>query len=176
VPTPDLEKIVERLNGLQRRGVIGLHAIGGAFAFIFYAEPIQTRDLDVFAELPTGPGGLILLDKLYNELRELGYEPEGDAILIEGYPVQILPEPTPLVHEAVVEAQTVQVGGQQTRVFTAEHAVAVALQTNRAKDRLKIENLLETSYAPLDEGRLIVILRRHGLEERWKKFLEVRGG
>ena len=42
---PDLEKIVDCLNDLQRRGIIGLHAIGGAFAFIFYAEPINTRDL-----------------------------------------------------------------------------------------------------------------------------------
>jgi hypothetical protein len=34
---PLRSEIVERLNDLQRRGVIGLHAIGGAFAFIFYA-------------------------------------------------------------------------------------------------------------------------------------------
>lgn len=39
---PDLEKIVDCLNDLQRRGIIGVHAIGGAFAFIFYAEPINT--------------------------------------------------------------------------------------------------------------------------------------
>ena len=60
MPTPDLEKIIERLNDLQRRDVIGQHAIGGAFAFIFYAEPMTTRDLDVFAELPTS-GGLSFL-------------------------------------------------------------------------------------------------------------------
>ena len=176
VPTPDLEKIVERLNDLQRRGIIGLHAIGGAFAFIFYAEPIQTRDLDVFAELPSSPGGLILLDELYKELHQLGYQPEGDAVLIEGYPVQILPEPTPLVGEAVREARTVPVGGQETRVFSAEHAIAIALQTNRAKDRLKIEHLLETSREPHDEQRLSEILERHGLTDRWKRFLEMRSG
>src|SRR5216683_4507375 len=107
--TPDLEKIIERLNDLQSRGVIGLHAIGGAFAFIFYAEPIATRDLDVFAELPTSRG-LILLDKLYEELRRLGYQAEGDAVLIEGFPVQFLAPPTPLVREALVEARTVEVG------------------------------------------------------------------
>src|SRR5215470_9076799 len=101
MPAPDLERIIEQLNDLQRRGVIGLHAIGGAFAFIFYAEPIATRDLDVFAELPMS-GGLIVLDDLYGELRKLGYEVEGDAVLIEGFPVQFLPAPTPLVRDALV--------------------------------------------------------------------------
>jgi hypothetical protein len=152
VPSADLEKIVLRLNDLQRQGIIGLHAIGGAFAFIFYAEPINTRDLDVFAELPT-VGGLILLD---------------------GFPVQILPAPTPLVQEAIVEARTVEIGKERTRVFSAEHAVAIALQTNRAKDRLKIEHLLESGKDPLDEVRLRTILARHGLEERWNRFVEAQ--
>jgi hypothetical protein len=171
--SPDLEKIVERLNNLQRAGIIGLHAIGGAFAFIFYAEPINTRDLDVFAELPT-VGGLISLEKLYEDLRQAGCEVEGDAVLIEGFPVQILPAPTPLVEEAVAEAITVPIGAAQTRVFSAEHAVAVALQTNRPTDRLKIEHLLESGRKPLDEARLTDILRKHGLEERWTRFLAAR--
>jgi hypothetical protein len=173
MPTPDLERIIERLNDLQRRGVIGLYAIGGAFAFIFYAEPIATRDLDVFAEFPA-TRGLIMLDKLYEELHRLGYEAEGDAVLIEGFPVQFLPAPTPLVQEALAEARTVEVGKQKSRVFTAEHAVAIALQTNRAKDRLKIEHLLESGRKPLDEGRLTAILKAYALEDRWKKFLETR--
>ena len=173
MPSADLEKIVLRLNDLQRQGIIGLHAIGGAFAFIFYAEPINTRDLDVFAELPT-VGGLILLDKLYETLRAAGCEVEGDAILIDGFPVQILPAPTPLVQEAIVEARTVDIGNERTRVFSAEHAVAIALQTNRAKDRLKIEHLLESGREPLDEERLRTILLRYGLEERWNQFVETR--
>ena len=98
----------------------------------------------------------------------------GDAVLIEGFPVQFLPAPTPLVHEALTEARTVEVGKQRTRVFSAEHAVAVALQTNRATDRLKIEHLLESGREPLDEARLAAILKAHGLEDRWKKFLETR--
>ena len=45
-----------------------------------------------------------MLDKLYEELHRLGYESQGDAVLIEGFPVQFLPAPTPLVHEALTEA------------------------------------------------------------------------
>jgi hypothetical protein len=141
---------------------------------VFYAEPIETLDLDVFADLPSSAGGLISLDRLYSQLRQQGYEASGDAILIEGFPVQILPGPTPLVEEAIRDARPVQVGSQQTRVFTAEHAVAIALQTNRPKDRLKIEHLLESAREPLDEQGLRVILLRHGLEERWKKFVASR--
>jgi hypothetical protein len=174
VQTPDLERIVERLNELRSSGVIGQYAIGGAFAFVFYAEPIETLDLDIFADLPVSAGGLISLDRLYSQLREQGYEASGDAILIDGFPVQILPGPTPLVEEAIREARAVQIGSSQARVFTAEHAVAVALQTNRAKDRLKIEHLLETGREPLEDQVLRVILRRHGLEERWEKFLASR--
>jgi hypothetical protein len=170
VPEPDLEKIVERINDLQRTGVIGSYAIGGAFAFIFYAEPLNTRDLDIFAELPA-ERGLIVLDKLFEELRRNGYEFKGDAVLIEGFPVQFLPAPTPLVHEAILAARTATVGEQETRVFSPEHAVAIALQTNRPTDRLKIEHLLETARQALDDGRLRVILRRHGLEERWERFI-----
>ena len=176
MPAPDLEKIIERLNDLRARGVIGSYAIGGAFAFIFYAEPFETRDLDVFAELPVSAGGLVLLDKLYAELRSLGCPFEGDAVLIEGFPVQLLPESSPLEREAVEQASVVPVGTQTTRVFTPEHAVAVALQTNRTKDRLKIEHLLETGRQPLDEQRLVAILKAHGLEDRWRRFQEARGG
>jgi hypothetical protein len=55
------------------------------------------------------------------------------------------------------------------------HLIAVALQTNRPKDRLKIEHLLESGREPLDEELLEVILQKHGLEGRWKKFLAGRG-
>jgi hypothetical protein len=170
---PDLEAIVERLNDLRRRGIIGPYAIGGAFAFIFYAEPINTRDLDVFTEMPL-VDGLILLDRLFDDLRRSGYALQGDSVLIEGFPVQLLPPPTPLVQEAIVEARVVPVGEQETRVFSAEHAVAIALQTNRATDRLKIEHLLETGREALDDSRLKAILKKHGLEERWDRFLAGR--
>ncbi len=174
--TPDLEKIIERLNELERKGTIGPYAIGGAFAFVFYAEPFETRDLDVFADLPTSQGGLVLLDKLYADLASLGYMPEGDAVLIEGFPVQILPETTPLLQEAVAQAESISVGKQRTRVFSAEHAVAIALQTNRAKDKLRIQHLLETGREPLNQGQLDAILQRHGLVQRWRDFLEASRG
>jgi len=63
-----------------------------------------------------------------------------------------------------------------TRPDTAEHAVAVALKTNRAKDRMKILHLLETAPVPLNREELELILTRHGLLDRWRAFEEsIRG-
>ena len=67
-------------------------------------------------------------------------------------------------------------GTAPTRIFTAEHAVAVALKTNRAKDRMKILHLLETAPVPLNREELELILTRHGLLDRWRAFEEsIRG-
>ncbi|HEY2028183.1 MAG TPA: hypothetical protein VGH20_03150 [Myxococcales bacterium] len=170
---PDLEKIIERVNELAAKNVTGTYAIGGAFAFIFYAEPLNTRDLEFFAEMPTARD-LIRSRSCSKMWRANGFTFERDSVLIEGFPVQFLPAPTPLVSEAIREARTVQVGKQSTRVFSAEHAVAIALQTNRPTDRMKIEHLLETGSESLDEARLRSILQRHGLEERWERFREAR--
>ncbi|MPZ16405.1 MAG: hypothetical protein GEV06_00610 [Luteitalea sp.] len=56
-----LEAVVRCLNGLKARGLIGEHAIGGAMAFIYWAEPFETKDLDVFAVLPATAADVIHL-------------------------------------------------------------------------------------------------------------------
>jgi hypothetical protein len=170
-----IERVFQRLNELQEAGLIGPYAIGGAFAFIYYAEPFETSDLDVFAQIPS-ESMLISLAPIYEHLRKLGYREEDEMISIEGVPVQILPATGPLLEEAIREAHSIVVGRQRTRIFTAEHAVAVALQTNRAKDRMKILHLQETATTPLDRQRLESILHRHGLIDRWLKFEESTHG
>jgi hypothetical protein len=164
-----IERMFQRLNELELSGLIGRYAIGGAFAFIYYAEPFETSDLDVFALIPS-EGALISLTPIYEHLRKIGYSEKDEHILIEGVPVQILPAAGPLVEEAIERAQEITVGKEPTRVFTAEHAVAVALKTNRAKDRLKILHLIETAPTPLNRGELESILTRHGLLDKWRKF------
>ena len=42
-----IEVVFQRLNELESAGLIGRCAIGGAFSFIYYAEPFETGDLDV---------------------------------------------------------------------------------------------------------------------------------
>lgn len=51
--------------------------------------------------------------------------------------------------------------GVPAKVFRAEHIVAVAASVGRAKDKARIEQLLQ--QADLDQGRLENILQRHKL-------------
>jgi hypothetical protein len=52
--------------------------------------------------------------------------------------------------------------------MTAEHLVAVALKTGRAKDSTRILQFLEQEAVNRD--KLNSILLKHGLAERWEKF------
>ena len=64
---------------------------------------------------------------------------EGEYVMISGWPVQFLPSTGLLVDEALEHAVSAQVEGVATRVFTAEHLAAIALQTGRAKDKARPE-------------------------------------
>ena len=55
-----MKKALEVLNDLERDGVIGRYAIGGAMGATFYVEPFTTFDLDVFVVLPEAGGSLFL--------------------------------------------------------------------------------------------------------------------
>ena len=110
----------------------------------------------------------LTLSPIYEACARRGYQPEGDAIQIEGWPVQFLPATQPLVAEAVREAMTRESACLTTRVMTAEHLMAIALQTGRAKDHARLVMFVEAGVA--DRNRLHDILTRHSLLEAWAKF------
>ncbi len=164
-----MEKTIKVLNELERDGIIGRYAIGGAMAATFYAEPLLTFDLDVFVSLPR-KGGLITLAPLYEELRKRGYAEQRECVDIEGVAVQFLPADDGLIAEALDRARETHYGSATARVFTAEHLVAICLQTGRAKDRERVRLLSEEGV--LDGGILVEILKRHGLEKKWEQWRE----
>jgi len=148
-------------------GVIGPCAIGGAVGAAFYLEPVATLEVDVFVIFEPPP--LILtLTPIYEACAKLGYRAEGEAILIEGWPVRFLAADRPLITEAVRTALSRESAGLTTRVMTAEHLMAIALQTGRAKDHARLVMFVEAGIADMD--RLRDILIRHSLLERWTKF------
>jgi len=156
-----METTLQVLNDLERAGVVSRYAIGGAMGATFYIEPVLTFDLDVFVVLPQTAGGLLTLTPLYEALRARGYREEKECVNIEGVPVQFLPAYNALLEEALAEAQETQYEGTHTRVLRAEHLLAIALQTGRAKDRERVRLLRE--QASLDQKYLAAILTRHGL-------------
>jgi len=162
-----MKKTLAVIEQLHADGVIGPYAVGGAVGAAFYLEPVATLDVDVFVLFEPAP--LILtLTPIYEACAKLGYQAEGDAIQIEGWPVQFLPASQPLVAEAVREAVTREADGLTTRVMTAEHLMAIALQTGRAKDHARLVMFVEAGIADMD--RLRDILARHSLLDAWAKF------
>ena len=156
--------IVEQLH---TSGVIGPYAICGAVGAAFYLEPVATLDVDVSVIFEPTP--LILtLTPIYEACAKLGYRAEGEAIVIEGWPVQFLAADQPLIAEAVRAALIRESAELTTRVMTAEHLMAIALQTGRAKDHARLVMFVEAGIAEMD--RLRDILTRHSLLERWTKF------
>ncbi len=164
-----LEKIFPVLNQMETDGVIGRYAIGGAVGAIFWLEPFQTKDLDVFVVLPTSAGGTLLtLSPIYDYLLRLGYRPDGQFIVMEGWSVEFVPPGTALVEEALTESVSREVNDVLTRVFTAEHLAAICLQVGRPRDHDRMVRFIEAGV--LDAAILDAILRRHNLLEKWAAF------
>ena len=161
-----MERTLQVLNQIERDGVLGRYAIGGAMGATFYVEPLLTFDLDVFVFLPQTAGGLLTLAPLYAVLRARGYSEEGECVTIEGTPVQFLPAYNPLLEEALREAREILYEQTSTRVLRAEHLVAICVQTGRDKDRQRVRVFRE--QAELDQTLLADVLARHHLEPRWK--------
>lgn len=157
------------INRMQSDGVIGNYAIGGAVGATFYLEPSATADVDIFVMLPTSPGpSLLSLTPIYDYLRARGCRPEGERIVVGDWPVQFLPPHNALEQEALAAAVETEVEGVQTWVLTAEHLMAIALQTGRAKDHARIVQFVEQDAVDLNQLKRILI--RHGLGPKWESF------
>jgi hypothetical protein len=157
------------INRMQAAGVISHYAIGGAVGATFYIEPAATLDVDIFVILPQVAGSSLLsLAPIYEYLTAQGGHIDGEHITIGTWPVQFLPAADGLEREALDQAVETEVEGVSTRVMTAEHLVAIALRTGRAKDYARILQFLDGEV--VDVGKLELILSRHGLLSHWKRF------
>lgn len=163
-----MEETLAIINQLEQAGIIGRYAIGGAVAATRYVEPIQTYDLDIFVILPVSPSGLLSLTPIYAELVRLGCTPQGEAILVAGWPVQFLPVYNALTDEALAQAVEVEFGATPTRVLSAEHLAAIMLETGRPKDHARLIQFIE--FGVLDRERFSDIVTRHGLTAKWEIF------
>ena len=164
-----MKATLEMINSMKRDGVIGEYAIAGAVGATFYLEPLATADVDVFVILPLASGSSLLsLAPIYEYLRARGCQLEGERIIVGEWPVQFLPAHSPLEREALSQALETDVEGTQTWVMSAEHLVAIALHTGRAKDYARIVQFLEQHA--VDAEKLNQIFKRHELLDKWRKF------
>jgi hypothetical protein len=164
-----IEEVFRTINRMKADHGIERYAVGGAVAATFYLEPVSTLDVDIFIELHTAPGSLLVsLDPIFSYPRERGFKREGEHVVISGWPVQFVPPTSPLTEEALHQATEVDVEGSAVFIFTAEHLAAIALQTGRAKDKARLLQFLE--FRALEMTQFEKIIERHQLVEKWQQF------
>ena len=161
-----MRETLKVINRMVKGGVIEEYAIGGAVAAIYYLEPFDTADLDIFVQVNATGSGLTILAPIYEYLIGQGYKAKGECIYIEGIPVQFLPVFNPLTEEAVEKAHTIKYARVTTRLMRPEHLVAIMLDTGRPKDYLRITMFLE--QGAINMRSLNAVLKRHGLTKKWK--------
>ena len=164
-----MKTTLEVINRMQAEGIIGRYAIGGAVGATFYLEPLATLDIDIFVSLNSPEGSpLLTLAPIYDYLTSRGYKAEKKYLVIDEWPVQFLPPADALDEEGLQQAVETELDGVRTWVISAEHLVAIALRTVRAKDFARILQFVEAGV--LESSELDSILKRHGLMEKWEQF------
>ena len=163
-----MKATLELINQMEADGVIGKYAIGGAVGATFYLAPAATVDLDLFVTLPGESGLLVSLAPIYEYLKSRGGTEQDEYIVVKDWPVQFLMPGNALQKEAVNQAISTNVEGVPTRVISAEHLVAIALETGRAKDHTRILQFVE--QGAVDREKLKDVVERHNLSAKWSQF------
>ena len=81
---------------------------------------------------------------------------------------------SPLVDEAVGQAEAMDAGGVTIRVVTLGHLAAMAHAYGRMEDRYRVHECINKWHA-LEMRKFKAILRRHGLERAHKDWLKWEG-
>lgn len=173
--TAGMMEVIQTINEMKEDGVILDFVIGGGAATSLYAVPYTTEDIDFFC-IYKQSSIFIILDPLFDYLKERGgrwIERNGKKTFILGiWPIDFTPATTDLVTEAMKNAKTLQIDSVAFKIFSPEYLVAVALETNRAKDLLKVHALFD--HDKVDIKILEDLLTRYNLGNRWEKFLSSR--
>jgi len=167
-------KAIAVIEQLMCEGLIAKYAIGGAFGALFYLEPTETSDIDIFIHLDPPKGSfLISMDPFIDRLETLGYtEWIDDKIVVEGCPIQVIPVAKLIEIEGLERAMRKPLTGEiQPFVFSPEYLMAIALDLSRPKDKVRLEQFHRTGA--YDPAALADILNRHNLEAKWQRILKL---
>ena len=168
-----MERVIQVLNRMRDDGIVSDYAIGGGIAAVYYIEPYDTDDLDIFIPVPTvavGEAGLLSLEPIYSYLANLGYKPVKEGVLIEDWLVQFIPVSESTQEDALVNARRAKYGNTDTKIFSPENLAAELLRSGRLKDHVRVVALLESGKLNMSVFR--EILERHDLEDKWRQFNE----
>src|SRR5581483_7317673 len=113
-----MERVLQVINQMKADGVVDDYAIGGGIAAIYYIEPYDTNDLDVFipvSAVAVGTAGLLSLDPVYS------YLAVKEGVLVEDWLVQFIPASESTQVDALDNARTAKYGETETKIFSPEH-------------------------------------------------------
>ncbi len=162
-----MKETIKVINSIRQAGIITDYAIGGAFAMLFYTEPQETFDIDIFVHFPQGDSPIITLDPLKEYLEENGHTIQGEHFFIHGIPVQFLAVGG-LTEDALNNAVVRSFDEVSTKVFTMEHLAAIMVSLRRPKDKTRLALLL--GLDEFDHEKFQSILSRFNLVHEWKKL------
>ena len=153
---------------MQKEGLFSRYAIGGGIASLFYIEPITTFDLDIFILPPESSDLIFSMSPIYTWLEKKGYISQKEQVVIEGVPVQLIPVYNELVKDAVHDSIEKKYKDTTTFVLRSEYLVAIMIQTNRSKDRERLDRFLKEAEISL--SKLNDILIRYNLKVAYDTF------
>lgn len=163
-----LTEVFAELKAAHEAGVFERYALGGAVGATVYLEPAATEDVDIFVTIRTPAGSrLVTMEPLYAFFLGRGAVVDGERLTIGGWLVQLLPPPTALVEDALEKALHLEVDGATVPVFSQEHLAAIALETNRLKDKVRLKQFLDSDT--FDHQAFHELAERFGLQQMWTK-------
>jgi hypothetical protein len=109
-----------------------------------------------------------MLMPVYQFCAVRGWRPEGEAIRVGEWPVQLVPVFSPLTAAAMREAEAGEIDGVPLRVVWADYLAVIALSVGRAKDHARILALLESQAVTVEQ--VAALAERHGLGHAWQRF------
>lgn len=161
-------KIIKLLNEMKEKKIIQEYGIGGATALIYYFEPIQTQDIDVFVVIDSS-SLLVSLRPIYEFLEQNGGEVKDEYIIIHNTPVQFLVPYNPLIDAALNDCIEASYADTWVRIFSFEYLMAIMIQTGRGKDKARLEEILKVKLA-FNQDKLQSILTEFELSYKWEKI------
>ncbi len=164
-----MKEVAKLLNRMVEEEAILDYAVFGAVAQMRYTEAVATFDADILVAV-SKPEAIGVLGPIYAFCKALGYLPEGEAIRVGAWPVQLIPAFDSLTEEAIREAETADLEGTHIRVVRADYLAVIALSVGRAKDFARILALREVGA--VKDVEISALAKRHGLADAWTRFLE----
>lgn len=162
-----MKEVAQNLNDMVASGIISNYAVFGAIAQMRYTEAVVTLDADILVAVPD-PERIDVLTPIYKFLESRGYSPEGDAIRIGEWPVQIIPAFDELSQAAMDDAEVGDIDGASLRVVRADYLAVIALKAGRAKDYARILALLESEVVSVKEIAELAMI--YDLASDWQRF------